>query len=171
MLLYNNPGIECSIQRSEAFNDTPGVLVLHSDGKERVFDTRAMAGENPGRVDRELFKLLAGEGSPVAKASVDLYMDAKGRDKVPSDGRATGATPRKYKKGGEGGEDKAKAASPTKGVAAAAAVVEGGSVPAGKAAGGGKKSKAVAASPSSSLPPSSKGVVGGGAAAAPPPLT
>ena len=91
VLLYNNPGIECQIERSEAYNETPGVVVLHSDGKERLYDTRLMAGDTPGRVDRELFRLLAGEGS-VSSSRTDAYMDSLGRDKVPTPKTRTGAS-------------------------------------------------------------------------------
>lgn len=58
MLLYNNPTVACSIERDAQYDTAPAVIVTLVDGSERVFDLRAMAAETPGRVDREVFKLL-----------------------------------------------------------------------------------------------------------------
>ena len=75
MLLYNNPSVECAITRSQDFNERPAVVVLHTDGKEMVYDTRSMAGELPGRVDREVFRLLAvqgGAGESTAREAAEV---------------------------------------------------------------------------------------------------
>ncbi len=58
MLLYNNPAVACSIERDAQYDAAPAVIATLADGSERVFDLRAMAAETPGRVDREVFKLL-----------------------------------------------------------------------------------------------------------------
>jgi hypothetical protein len=73
--LYNNPSVECAITRSQDFNERPAVVVLHTDGKEMVYDTRSMAGELPGRVDREVFRLLAvqgGAGESTAREAAEV---------------------------------------------------------------------------------------------------
>lgn len=58
VLLYNNPSVECSIERAAAWDESPGVVITRSNGSEQLYNLRAMADATPGRVDKELFRLL-----------------------------------------------------------------------------------------------------------------
>ena len=55
--------MECAIERGVAWDEAPAVVVTRSNGSEHLYNLRAMADETPGRVDKELFRLLgANEG-------------------------------------------------------------------------------------------------------------
>ena len=128
VLLYNNPTVECAIQRSEAHNESPGVVVLHNDGREQVYDTRSMAGETPGRVDREVFRLLATAAAAAGSARASAAAEA-------ADVLAAGAAP------GRG------AGKPSRRRGAAAAVVAGAAGEGAAAAAAAPAAAAAAAAP------------------------
>lgn len=56
--MYNNPNVECAIERAAAWDEAPAVVITRSNGSEQLYNLRAMAEETPGRVDKELFRLL-----------------------------------------------------------------------------------------------------------------
>jgi hypothetical protein len=58
VLLYNNPNVECAIERAAAWDEAPAVVITRSNGSEQLYNLRALADETPGRVDKELFRLL-----------------------------------------------------------------------------------------------------------------